>query len=312
MSPEASFPRVIIIVGPTGVGKTGLAIQLARALDGEVVSADSRYLYRGMDIGTAKPTREEMAGVPHHMIDVAEPNETWSLAQYFENSKAVIQEILARGRTPIVVGGTGQYYRALTQGWTIPPAAPDDGLRDCLEQWGNEIGKWELHRKLAIIDPEAAGFIQAENMRRTVRALEVIFSTGRKFSEQRQATKSDLEFWTIGLILPREVLFRKVDERIDRMFSQGLVEEVKALQARGYGCHNPSMSAIGYQEVLQYLDGNISMNEAIMLMKSKTHQFIRRQANWFKTTDPQIHWYRVGDDPLPVILKDLKKERDEE
>jgi len=288
------------------VGKTSLAIQLAREINGEVVSADSRYLYRGMDIGTAKPTRDEMACVPHHMVDIAEPHETWSLAQYFETSTAVIQDILVRGRIPIAVGGTGQYYRALTQGWSIPPAAPDVGLRECLEQWGNEIGKWELHRKLAIIDPEAAVFIQAENMRRTVRALEVIFTTGRRFSEQRQAVKPDLKFWTIGLILPREILYARVDERIDRMFSQGLVEEVRALQAQGYGSHNPPMSAIGYREVLQYLEGKISLHEAVVLMKSKTHQFIRRQANWFKLTDTNIHWYRADENPFPKILQDLK------
>lgn len=305
MSPELPNKKVIIIVGPTAVGKTGISIQLAKQIDGEIVSADSRYLYRGMNIGTAKPTLQEMDGVVHHMVDIADPGETWSLAQYFEKSKQAIAGIISRKHTPIVVGGTGQYFRALTQGWLLPGSEPNFELRDRLEEWGQQIGFEELHRKLGIIDPEATLFIQPENMRRTIRALEVIFTNGKKFSSLRTKTEPDHVYHVIGLTMPREKLYSRVDERIQQMFDQGLIEEVKDLKQKGYDTENPAMSAIGYIEVLQYLDGRLSLNEAVMLMKRKTRQFIRRQANWFKPSDPQIHWYEMEENVLERIISDL-------
>lgn len=296
--------KVLWIVGPTAVGKTGVAIRLASQIGGEIVSADSRYLYKGMNIGTAKPTEEEMNQVTHHMIDIADPDETWSLGQYYSRSKEVIKDILSRGKTPIVVGGTGQYFRAFTQGWTLPGAGPEYELRELLEKWGNEIGYHELHRKLAMIDPEAAAFIQSENMRRTIRALEVIFTSGQKFSDLRQKTIPEFDFHVVGLTMNRENLYRRVDERIQKMFELGFVEEVKELVDKGFGANCPSMSAIGYNEVLQFLEGKTTLDGVIVEMKRKTRQFIRRQANWFKPNDENIRWYEMGVDVADRILKD--------
>ncbi len=305
MSLEKKMNKVVIIVGPTAVGKTRLAIRLAKRINGEIVSADSRYIYRGMDIGSAKPSIAEREGVPHHMIDIAAPDETWSLAQYFEVSRQKIDEILARRHVPIIVGGTGQYIRAMTEGWTVPALEPDPALRKVLDDWAREIGPLELFRKLEVVDREACTFIDASNVRRTIRALEVIFSTGKKFSTLRTKNKPENEFWIVGLTLPRSKLYANVDQRIEEMFNIGLVEEVKNLLLKGCDDTLPSMSAIGYREVAQYLKGKISIDEVKILMRRNTRKFIRRQANWFKPDDPSIHWYSVEEDPLDEIVRDI-------
>ena len=240
------------------------------------------------------------------MVDIAEPDESWSLAQYLEKTKQIINMVVAHNHIPIIVGGTGQYFRALTQGWSVPELEPDQKLRDILSKWGLELGAFELHRKLAILDPEAEEFIQPQNVRRTVRALEVILLTGEKFSSQRKKKSPDFDFWVIGLNRERQELYQNVDDRIETMFRDGLVEEVKNLKEKGYGAWIPTMSAIGYREVLQVLDGEISLEEAKVLMRRNTRQFIRRQANWFKPTDPLIHWYSMTPDPLEQIQSDLK------
>ncbi len=306
MLKSPKHPGVLVIVGPTAVGKTEISLRLAEALDGEIVSMDSRLIYRGMDIGTAKPSQSEMARLPHHMIDIAEPDEVWSLALFRREVLLEIDAIRARGHTALLVGGTGQYVRALMEGWEIPSQKPDYAMRAVLEEWGNEIGSPELHRKLSLVDPEAGESIEPSNLRRVVRALEVIFKSGRKFSIQQTRNPPNLNFWIIGLDRPREELYRRVDERIEAMFDCGLVDEVKTLLARGYGPQNPSLSAIGYREVVQYLQGEINREEAEILMRRKTRMFIRRQANWFKKTDEQIHWYAMTPDPLEQILTDLR------
>ncbi len=185
-------PPLILIVGPTAVGKTEIAIQLAGKMDGEIVSADSRLFYRGMDIGTAKPTREEQARVPHHLIDIADPDETWSLAQFQKAAREAIADIHSRGKLPFLVGGTGQYMRAVTEGWLPPEVKPDERLRSVLEKLKRERGEEWLYEKLRFLDPEAADRIDPRNVRRTIRALEVIFTTGRKFSAQRGQTEFTL------------------------------------------------------------------------------------------------------------------------
>ncbi len=304
--------RVILIVGPTAVGKTGFAIKLAKRVGGEIISADSRYLYRGMDIGTAKPTTEERETIPHHMINVADPDETWSLSTYIKKTLNLIDEIHDRGKIPLVVGGTGQYIRALTEGWRVPEMVPNETLRKVLIRWGDQIGPMELYSKLSILDPDAANFIDATNIRRTIRALEVIFSTGSRFSELRVKDGPAHEYWIIGLTMPRIELFARVDERVDQMFRDGLVVEVRELLDLGYDPTLPSMSAIGYKEVILYLKGEITLEEARALIKKNTHQYVRRQANWFKPTDPKIHWYQMDPYPLEMALSDLKIDEKEQ
>ncbi len=287
---------MVAVVGPTAVGKTALAVELAKRFDGEIVSADSRQFYRGMDIGTAKPTREELGRVRHHLIDVSEPHETWSLAAFKKEAQAVLADIHTRGKLPFLVGGTGQYVYGLLEDWQIPSQEPDLRMREVLEAWGRSMGAHEFHRRLAIVDPAAASTIQPENLRRTVRAFEVIMLSGRKFSEQRKIGASQYSVAKIGLTRPRPELYARVDARIDAMLEEGLVDEVRRLRDQGYSHDLPTLSAIGYREIGAYLDGQFPLEEAVMLMKRHTREYIRRQANWFKENDPTIHWVRAGED----------------
>ena len=295
---QSSLP-LIILVGPTAVGKTELAIQLAGRLNGEIVSADSRLFYRGMDIGTAKPTLEEQARIPHHLIDIVNPDETLSLAVFQEKAHEAIAAIHKRGKLPFLVGGTGQYIRAVTEGWTPPEVMPHDRLRDELGRLAlGHIGEMEdekgvkwLHAKLEMLDPEAASKIDARNVRRTIRALEVILTTGRKFSEQRSQSESPYHLITIGLTRPRSELYEKVDQRIEAMFANGFVDEVKGLLEKGYSPTLPGMSAIGYRECVRVAKGELTEEQAKAEMRRVTRIFVRRQANWFKESDPHIKWF---------------------
>ena len=286
------FP-LILLVGPTAVGKTELAIQLAERLNGEIVSADSRLFYRGMDIGTAKPSQEEMQRVPHHLIDIADPDEILSLAVYQQKAGEVIADIHTRKKLPFLVGGTGQYVRAVTQGWTPPKVEPNEQLRNELEKQQEEEGIYWLYDKLKRLDPEAAAKIDARNYRRTIRALEVVLTTGRKFSEQRGQGASPYHLVTVGLTRPRAELYERVDERIEAMFANGFVDEVRGLLARGYSPSLPAMSAIGYRECIQLINGELTEEQAKAEIRRATRVFVRRQANWFKDLDPNIAWFRV-------------------
>ncbi|MFT3893855.1 MAG: tRNA (adenosine(37)-N6)-dimethylallyltransferase MiaA [Anaerolineales bacterium] len=286
-------PPLLLIVGPTAVGKTEIAIQLAERLNGEVVSADSRLFYRGMDIGTAKPTPEEQARVPHHLIDIANPNEILSLAVFQQHAKEIIADIHTRKKLPFLVGGTGQYIRAVTQGWTPPEVEPDERLRGELERLKEERGIYWLHDKLKGIDADAAEKIDARNFRRTIRALEVIMTTGKKFSEQRGQSESPYHLITIGLTRPRVELYERVDKRIDVMFANGFVDEVRGLLAKGYPLSLPTMSAIGYRECIRVINGELNEEQAKAEIRRATRVFVRRQANWFKESDPNIKWFRV-------------------
>jgi tRNA dimethylallyltransferase len=300
---------LILIVGPTAVGKTELAIQLAErfAQRGEIISADSRLFYRGMDIGTAKPSREELARVPHHLIDIVDPDETLSLAVFQEKAKGIIADIHSRGKLPFLVGGTGQYIRAVTQGWTPPEVVADERLRVELEKMKDERGADWLHAKLNILDPESAAKIDARNVRRTIRALEVILTTGRKFSAQRGQVESPFQLITIGLIRPRPELYERVDQRIDAMFTNGLINEVKRLLEKGYSPTLPSMSAIGYRECVSVVKGLLTEEQAKVEMRRVTRIFVRRQANWFKESDPNIMWFRVKDGVIEETEKTIRQ-----
>ena len=286
---------LVVIVGPTASGKTAVSIDLAKRLNGEIVSADSRLLYRGMDIGTAKPTAAEQDNVPHHLIDVADPDETWSLALYQRTAYQVIDSILERRKLPILVGGTGQYVRAIIEGWRIPPQAPDESLRESLSRWAEMIGPEGLHQRLATLDPQAAELIDYRNVRRTIRALEVILNTGERFSDLRKKQQCRYTPFIFGISRPREVLYQRIDQRIDQMIADGLVEEVQTLLQSGYQADLPTLSAIGYGEIIQYLNNQVSLEEAVTLIRRNTRIFVRRQANWFKPDDPRIHWVEAAE-----------------
>ena len=284
---------LVLTVGPTAVGKTEIAIQLAERLNGEIISADSRLFYRGMDIGTAKPTREEQARVPHHLIDIADPNEILSLAVFQQKARQVITDIHTRKKMPFLVGGTGQYIRAVTEGWNPPEVKPDERLRSELETLKDENDIYWLHERLEELDPLAAEKIDPRNYRRTIRALEVILTTGKRFSEQRGQSESPYHFITIGLTRPRPELYERVDQRIEGMFANGFLEEVKTLLAKGYSPSLPTMSAIGYRECIRVVNGELNEVQAKAEIRRATRIFVRRQANWFKESDPNIKWFRV-------------------
>jgi tRNA dimethylallyltransferase len=289
---------LIIILGPTAVGKTEISIRLAERLNAEIVSADSRLLYRGMDIGTAKPSKDELARAPHHLIDVSDPDNTWSLAQYQEQAKTIINQIHQRGKLPLLVGGTGQYIRAITEGWMIPVVKPDLKLRMALENWTKEITPHGLHERLSMLDPQAAQNIEPRNLRRTIRALEVILATGKCFSSQRKLDNPTYNILQLGLTRPRPELYSRIDQRIEKMLRNGLVQEVENLLKQGYSPDLPTLSAIGYSEICQFLQGRISLEDAVVLIKRRTRMFVRRQANWFKSDDPNINWHTVSENTL--------------
>lgn len=315
---EGNKPPLILIVGPTAVGKTEIAIQLAERLNGEIVSADSRLFYREMNIGTAKPTSAEQLRVPHHLIDIANPDEILSLAVFQQKAEDAIADIHTRNKLPFLVGGTGQYVRAVTEGWTPPEVEPDERLRDELgrlalshaEGMKDEKGIFWLHDKLKSLDPGAAEKIDARNFRRTIRALEVIMTTGKKFSEQRGQSNSPYHLVTIGLTRPREELYRRVDERIETMFTNGFIDEVKRLLAKGYSPSLPTMSAIGYRECVGVIQGELTEEQAKVQIRRATRVYVRRQANWFKESDAGIHWFKVRDGVAEEIEKNIRQSVD--
>jgi tRNA dimethylallyltransferase len=282
---------LVIILGPTAVGKTEISLKLAERLEAEIISADSRLFYRGMDIGTAKPSPVERERVPHHLIDILDPDESWSLAEFQLAVHELALDIHARGKLPFLVGGTGQYIRAICEGWLPPRQKPDPVMRAVLERWGHEIGPRELHSRLALLDPEAALQIDPNNLRRTVRALEVIFKSGELFSSQRRRRPVPYELLQLGLQLPRSEIFARIDTRLENMLADGWLEEVAHLLEVGYTMESPGMAAIGYRQLAQVQTGELSLEEALVLIKRQTRSFVRRQANWFKSNDPQIHWF---------------------
>lgn len=293
MTHDAGRTRLLVIVGPTAVGKTSLSLRLARQFDGEVISADSRQIYRGMDIGTAKATPAERAQVPHHLIDVVEPDGELTLAHYQRMASAAIAGVAARGRLPMLVGGTGLYVRAVTEGWTVPEVPPDPTLRARLESEAAERGAEALHARLAQVDPLAAQRIDARNVRRVIRALEVHAALGQPISALQHKVAPDYALLRVGLTMPREALYARIDARVERMLADGLVDEVRALVARGHGYDLPAMSALGYQQIGQYLRGEIRMEEAVALIKRHTRRFVRQQYNWFRLSDASIYWHDV-------------------
>ncbi len=301
MKPVSSNLPLITLVGPTAVGKTPLAIRLAEDLNGEIVSADSRQIYRGMDIGTAKPTPEELARVRHHLIDVVDPDQEYHVAQFQADAYAAIDDIHRRGKVPFLVGGTGQYVYAVIEGWQIPPVPPHPDLREQLYAEAEKHGPEHLHRRLAAIDPEAAERIHPNNVRRVIRALEVYEATGRPISEWQAKKPPPYRILQIGLNMNREALYRRTDARVDRMIAKGLVDEIRSLLAKGYTFDLPAMSSLGYGEFEAYFQGNATLDEVVQTIKHETHRFVRHQYNWFSEDDPDIHWFDVQRDEYSDI-----------
>ncbi|MHB1354765.1 MAG: tRNA (adenosine(37)-N6)-dimethylallyltransferase MiaA [Anaerolineae bacterium] len=306
MNGDPGPTKILVIVGPTAVGKTNLAVQLAQTVPSEAISADSRQIYRGMDIGTAKPSPEEQTALRHHLIDIVEPDQVLSLAQYIRMTKQAIVDITSRGLLPILVGGTGQYIRALLEGWSVPLVPPDSTLRAELYAEAAQNGEEKLHHRLAAVDPEAAARIDQRNVRRVVRALEVYLSLGKPISTLQTKDPPNYTPLYIGLTLSRPLLYQRVDDRIDRMLTHGLVAEVQHLVSQGYGYDLPSMSGLGYQQIGAYLRGEVTLEEAIMLIKRHTRRFVRHQYNWFRLSDPLIHWYNSDElaiEPLIALVR---------
>ena len=289
-------PRVVVLVGPTAVGKTTAALALARHLPIEIISADSRYLYRGLNIGTAKPTPAEQAAVPHHLIDVTAPDQPWTLSQYQAAVNAALAAIVGRGRLPVLVGGTGQYVRAVVEGWQPPPSDPTGVTRAALEKYLTEAGLSALVARLRAVDPASAELVDLRNPRRVLRALEVATLTGGSFVAQRTRQAPPYRFVWLGLTMPRLELYARIDARIDAMLARGLVAEVEALVAKGYHWDLPALSALGYREIGAYLRGECTLSAAVAALKRDTRKFVRRQANWFRPTDPQIRWFLSSSD----------------
>jgi tRNA dimethylallyltransferase len=279
------------IVGPTATGKSSLALELCQTLNGEIISADSRQVYRYMDIGTAKPTKEEQAVLPHHLIDVINPDDDFSLALYQSRALEAVQDIQRRRRTAFLVGGSGLYVWALLEGWRIPSVPPDPALRRELEAKARAEGGEVLYEKLKEIDPAAAERIDPRNVRRVIRALEVC-QQGTQFSEL-QDKKPFLDSVIVGLTTDRDDLYKRIDTRVDSMIEKGLVAEVESLVARGYGFDLPSMSGLGYREIGMHLQDKADLPTAIQQIKFDTHSFARHQYNWFRLKDKRINWFKA-------------------
>ncbi|MGQ9494148.1 MAG: tRNA (adenosine(37)-N6)-dimethylallyltransferase MiaA [Anaerolineae bacterium] len=306
MTSSADKLPLVAIVGPTAVGKTALAIRLADDLPVEVVSADSRQVYRYMDIGTAKPTIEERQRVRHHLLDIVDPDEAFTLAQYQQLAYAAIDDIQRRRRIPLLVGGTGLYVKAVLEGLSIPRVPPDQRLREQLCAEAAAKGYEELHRRLSELDPVAAERIDARNVRRVVRALEVCYLMGKPISSVQEVRPPPYSILSIGLTMPRSLLYQRIDERVERMVAAGVVEEVRSLVARGYSYDLPSMSGLGYRQIGMYLRGEVSLEEAVALIKRHTRRFVRHQANWFREDDPTIVWFNAAEDISEAVLRKIK------
>ncbi|QPC81419.1 tRNA (adenosine(37)-N6)-dimethylallyltransferase MiaA [Phototrophicus methaneseepsis] len=298
---------LVIILGATATGKTHLAIEIAQALNGEVVGADSRQIYRYMDIGTAKPTPEERAAAPHHLVDYVEPDDHISLAQYQASAYAAIDNIHQRGKLPLLVGGTGQYITAVAEGWSIPEVPPNWPLRDELEHYAAQEGADALHARLTAHDPVYAAKIHPNNIRRVVRALEICLTTGDTVTNLQRKQPPPYRMYTIGLQMDRENLYARADHRFDMMMKAGFLDEVQALLNRGYERHLPAFSAVGYAELLALLCDNANLEEMIAQAKNNTHDFIRRQEIWFRGHDHGILWHNTDQNKTQSIVQSVAR-----
>lgn len=292
-----NLPPLLILTGPTAVGKTALALKLATELNGEIICADSRTVYRGMDIATAKPSRQEREVVPHHLLDIVRPDEPFSLPEFQILATEIIQDIQKRQRLPMLVGGTVLYLNAISEGWQVPKVAPRYGLREQLEEEALKFGSEALYAQLKELDPAAAEHINPFNTRRIVRALEVYHTTGQLFSQAQGKSAPPYRIYKLGLTLEREKLYAQADKRITKMFENGLVDEVRRLLDVGYSPKTPAMTSVGYGQVIGYLTGELSLEEAQSRIRFTTHRYIRQQYTWFRR-DSAINWLEADDPEL--------------
>ncbi len=285
--------RVLAIVGSTGIGKSRLALRLAQDFNGEIVSADSRQVYCHMDIGTAKPSRQELSLIPHHLVDIINPDEDFNLAQYQHLAYQAIAGIQERNKLPLLVGGSGLYVWAVLEGWVMPQVPPDPEFRRSLKEKAAKGETEELYQELMKVDPVSAQRIDPRNVRRVIRALEVCRSAGIPFSQLQRKQVSSFDALVIGLTADRAEVYRRVDLRVDEMIEQGLVEEVRKLVDMGYDFSLPAMSGIGYKQIGAFLRDELTLETAIQQIKFETHRFVRHQYNWFRLRDKRIHWFDI-------------------
>jgi len=299
--------RLVAIVGPTGVGKSRLALHLAQTFNGEIVSADSRQVYRYMNIGTAKPIPQERALVPHHLVDIINPDEGFSLAQYQQLAYKAIEDIQRRNKLALLVGGSGLYVWSVVEGWGVPQVPSDPEFRHSLERKAIEVGKDKLYQELMQVDPVAAQRIDPRNVRRIIRALEVCRNTETPFSQLQYKQAPLFDILIMGLTADRAELYRRVDLRVDEMIKQGLVAEVKKLVDMGYDFNLPAMSGIGYKQIGVFLRGELTLAAATQQIKFETHRFIRHQYSWFRLKDNRIRWFDIQSRAEPEITALLAK-----
>lgn len=305
---------LLAIVGPTAVGKSNLSIQIAQRYNGEIINADSRQIYRYMDIGTAKPTVNDLDLVPHHIVDIILPDESYSVALYKRSALETINNVQFKGKLPIIVGGSGQYIWSVIEDWSIPEVEPNLEFREMLAAQAAKSGTLKLFEKLAAIDPEIADRMQPHNLRRIIRALEIYAATGVKPSQIRSKHGLPYPVLLIGLTAARDRLYDLINHRVNEMIVQGLIDEVLNLLKMGYSLRLPSMSSIGYKQIGMYLNGEFNLEEAIERIKFETHRFARGQYVWFKLNDTRIKWFDVGDDTenkvnytIETFLNDLRE-----
>ncbi len=299
--------KVFILTGPTAVGKSRIAIGIARKINGEIISADSMQVYKGMDIGTAKPSCQDLKEVPHHLVNIIEPDREFSVAQYQKRARQTIQDISKRDKMPILVGGSGLYIRAAIDRLEFPQGTLDSSIRKGLKAELEEVGSQALYEKLRELDSEAAAKIHPRNTRRVIRALEVIKSTGCLFSDfqkewNRWESIYDVEM--VALSLPRNELCAKIDARVDKMICGGLIEEVQNLLSQGYGQTITSSQALGYWQVLDYLQKKTSLADCISLIKQNTRHFAKRQMTWLRR-DPRIFWMNISGKPQAEVIEEI-------
>ena len=296
----ADLPPLIVLLGPTAVGKTALSLDLCQAFAGEIISADSRQIYRGMDIGTAKATPAEQARAPHHLIDIRDPDETLTLAEYQALAYAAIDAIHGRGHVPFLVGGTALYIRAVVRGLRIPNVPPNPALRAELENFLDTQGREVLFARLAALDPATAAVIDAQNPRRVLRALEIFLTTGRPKVELEGEDPPPYRTLMLGLRRARAELHARVDARVDAMVRDGLIDETRRLLA-AYDPALPALTSLGYKEIGAYLRGEMDLPAAVAQINVETHRYVRHQTTWFRKM-PEILWFDP-DDATPAVIR---------
>jgi tRNA dimethylallyltransferase len=299
--------KVIVIAGPTASGKTDLAVELALEVGGEVISADSMQIYRGMDIGTAKPSMQERKGIPHHMIDIVNPDEDYSAAQFQDGAKACIDAILKNGRIPVVAGGTGLYINTLVYNINFSETITNWKYREHLQSIADEYGPLYLHGLLKKVDGKSAETIHPNNVKRVIRALEVFESTGKPISEHQQESRLEpppYDFKVFGLEVKRELLYNRIEKRVDKMMTLGLYEEVKGILEKGYSPDLVSLQGIGYKEIISAIRGKCTLTEAIEGIKKGTRHLAKRQMTWFRKTEG-LSWINASEQNIRAMLKIL-------